>query len=774
MENWSIAKRIRALVVALVTGIVVVGALAAGTTLFLNVQEDRTQKMAENVVHSKDIQEDILEARLAAVRYRRAPTDAVAEEFISNIDEIDALLSELRAGGSEIPALLEENGFLGDLPTYRDAFSKSVGHQADRDAAFGRVNDALDAAQSAVHITLNKSRNSGFADLWGHSEEALIALLEGVTAFERFLLTNSPADFEAASSGVSAANEHLVEFQQADTLSVAAEEVTAALSAIGTFWDNAQNISTAIAARKTQWDIMDEVGPRLADNLDDVVLVILSQVDAVQARSETVSMVALLLLVLVSLGISAAGGVVAWRMSRKISQEMDSAVATMSALADGNNDVDIVGTDKETELGAVARALVVFRDAALENARLAEEQAQQEEANRRAEEARKQKTIEEEEAQRIRLAEARQAMIRELRDRVGDVVEAAANGDFGQRIDADFDEQELVDMVRAINRLVENVEAGVGETARVLSRLAEGDLTDRMEGNFSGKFSDLQKNVNSTLERLDELVSEIAQQSRAVGDESSSMTEQAQELARRAEQQAASLEETSAAMEEIAASAASSAEGAKSAGDVADVASRQVDDAGKVVKSAVQAMADIKDAAARIGDIVSVIDGIAFQTNLLALNASVEAARAGSAGKGFAVVATEVRALAQRSSEASQDIKSLIEESTAQVGRGVTLVEETGTTLESIMKGVSDMAQSIQSVIATAQEQAAGVQEVTNTIGQLDTITQKNAELSDQSRDNSRRVSAKAQGMRDLVGAFSTRASGKAERPLDGLELGAA
>ena len=172
--------------------------------------------------------------------------------------------------------------------------------------------------------------------------------------------------------------------------------------------------------------------------------------------------------------------------------------------------------------------------------------------------------------------------------------------------------------------------------------------------------------------------------------------------------------------------------------------------------SAVDAMGDIREASEKIGEIVSVIDGIAFQTNLLALNASVEAARAGVAGKGFAVVATEVRSLAQRSGEASQDIKSLIEESAAQVGRGVDLVEKTGTTLEQIVDSVSRMAEAMQELSATARDQAAGVGEVTTAITELDEITQKNAALADESRDNAAQVKSQADRMQEMIGTFRT------------------
>jgi methyl-accepting chemotaxis protein len=357
---------------------------------------------------------------------------------------------------------------------------------------------------------------------------------------------------------------------------------------------------------------------------------------------------------------------------------------------------------------------------------------------------------------RRKAEEARAKTVAELRNSIGAVVEGAAAGDFSRRITDRFAEEDFNRMADGVNRLMGNVETGIKEVARVMSRVAAGDLTERVGGRFDGLFAELQANVNESIETLARVVDDIAKECDAVIDEVDTMSAQAQELARRAEQQAASLEETSAAMEEIAASARSSAEGAASANDFVSRATGRVDEAGRVVASAVDAMGDIRAASTRIGEIVSVIDGIAFQTNLLALNASVEAARAGSAGKGFAVVAIEVRALAQRSSAASQDIKALIDESAAQVSRGVGLVEDTGSTLKEIVEGVRGMAGVMGDLVTTGHEQAAGVQEVTTAISQLDAITQKNAALADRSRDATMGVKSRADAMRGLVGTFRT------------------
>ena len=149
--------------------------------------------------------------------------------------------------------------------------------------------------------------------------------------------------------------------------------------------------------------------------------------------------------------------------------------------------------------------------------------------------------------------------------------------------------------------------------------------------------------------------------------------------------------------------------------------------------SAVSAMGEIEQSSQRIAEIVGLIDEIAFQTNLLALNAAVEAARAGDAGRGFAVVAAEVRSLAQRSSQASKEIKGLISTSNGHVKRGVELVSKAGSSLGEIVTSVKKVADIVSEIAAASQEQSAGVQEVDETVTQMEGVTQKNAALVEES-----------------------------------------
>jgi methyl-accepting chemotaxis protein len=211
-----------------------------------------------------------------------------------------------------------------------------------------------------------------------------------------------------------------------------------------------------------------------------------------------------------------------------------------------------------------------------------------------------------------------------------------------------------------------------------------------------------------------------------------------------------SMDEVTASVQETAASAAVVRQ------SVAD-AHRQATQGGDVVQRAIAAMAAIEQSAQEIGQIVTVIDAIAFQTNLLALNAGVEAARAGDAGKGFAVVANEVRALAQRSADAAQDIKALITNSSTQVGAGVELVGETGDRLGEIVAKVGEINGLVEDIATAAGRQAQNLQQVNGTMRDMDRMTQQNAAMVEQSSAATHSLSEEAVRLTELVSTFRTR-----------------
>jgi methyl-accepting chemotaxis protein len=164
----------------------------------------------------------------------------------------------------------------------------------------------------------------------------------------------------------------------------------------------------------------------------------------------------------------------------------------------------------------------------------------------------------------------------------------------------------------------------------------------------------------------------------------------------------------------------------------------------------------IDESSRKIEEIISVIDGIAFQTNILALNAAVEAARAGEQGRGFAVVATEVRNLAQRSSTAAREVKSLIDESVAKIHAGTELVEHAGSTMRDIVQSVKQVSGMVGAITTASDEQRVGIEEVNRAISQMDQVTQQNAMLVEQAAEVVGTLQEQASHLNHAVGVFKT------------------
>ena len=354
-------------------------------------------------------------------------------------------------------------------------------------------------------------------------------------------------------------------------------------------------------------------------------------------------------------------------------------------------------------------------------------------------------------------------VIVEWRDKTGDeraiagieaVMAAANKGDFSGRVDAKNVTGVLGSFANGMNQLAGLVDSALADLARMLGAVAEGDLTQRLNGKYEGALGELQESANQTAERLSTIVADIqsvAEQVRSAAGEIDSGTD---DLSRRTEKAASNLEETAAATEQMSATVTRNAENAGSANELASEANRAAGEGGDVVQRVVKAMSDIKSSTNQMTDIISVIDEIAFQTNLLALNASVEAARAGEAGKGFAVVAQEVRALAQRSATAASDIKGLIKDSNTQVQSGVDLVNQAGEALNDIVGSIGKVAHIVHEISNASKEQAVGIQEISSSVNQMDEMTQQNSALVEESAASANTLSDQASQLGNLMRFF--------------------
>ena len=290
--------------------------------------------------------------------------------------------------------------------------------------------------------------------------------------------------------------------------------------------------------------------------------------------------------------------------------------------------------------------------------------------------------------------------------------------------------------------------------AKRLQGLAEGDLDMNINEHFPEEYKRLRMDFNKAVQELSAAMTEIRHSSQTVAAASDQISAGAQELGRRAEMQAATLEETDAAHDQITATVNRSLATARDTAVMVRAARVSAEGSRTVVREAVDAIGAIESTSRQISHIIGVIDEIAFQTNLLALNAGVEAARAGDAGRGFAVVAQEVRALAQRSGDAAKEIRGLIGESETAVAHGVKLVGDTGKTLHDIVDRVTVIAERVEEIAASAAEESQGLEEVNKAISRLDTVTQQNAAVAEESSAACVNLREEADRLVALVGRF--------------------
>ena len=428
-------------------------------------------------------------------------------------------------------------------------------------------------------------------------------------------------------------------------------------------------------------------------------------------------------------------------MSRGILRDIAALECGVRRLADETLDERLPGGDGRGELAAIARAIEYLRASTV---------------------ARIEQTLAERER---REAETRQEMMDRLQESIGAVVEAAVDGQFQARVEAQFEDPTLTRLAAGVNRLVESVESGLAETSEVLSALAKADLRQRMDNQRAGAFEDLRQDVNAVIDSLLGMVDRMRGASSTLKRATEEITSGSRDLADRTAQQKDEIKGTAAALEALMDAVRETAQSANSARSNVSSARNEASHGSEVMSDANEAMERIRASSGRISEVTKLIDDIAFQTNLLALNASVEAARAGGeAGKSFAVVAQEVRSLATSAGEASSDVRRMIEESLADIENGARSVDAASSALQDISRSVGLAADEMAGIAERSEAQATRLTEITGFVRDLDGIAAQNAQLVEDTSAAIASTDEQARALDTVVATFKTEAEAATSR----------
>ena len=288
--------------------------------------------------------------------------------------------------------------------------------------------------------------------------------------------------------------------------------------------------------------------------------------------------------------------------------------------------------------------------------------------------------------------------------------------------------------------ITHSVTTPLAQAVDAATRLAEGDLTVKLDAESRDEVGLLMGAMQNMIGRLTQIIGEVRTAADNLTNAASQVSATAQSLSQSSSEQAASVEETTSSMEQMTASISQNTENARVTDGMASKAANEAAEGGVAVSKTVE---DMKSIAGKIG----IIDDIAYQTNLLALNAAIEAARAGDHGKGFAVVAAEVRKLAERSQIAAQEIGDL-------AGSSVKQAERAGSLLTEMVPSIRKTSDLVQEIAAASQEQSSGVAQINGAMGQLNQATQQNASASEQLAATAEELGSQAEQLQQTMTFF--------------------
>ena len=290
---------------------------------------------------------------------------------------------------------------------------------------------------------------------------------------------------------------------------------------------------------------------------------------------------------------------------------------------------------------------------------------------------------------------------------------------------------------------------------QISKEISKGDLTNTEQTiHRKDELGELADSFTIMRQELVDIIIRVRDSVEKITNSAHELSQGSNDLSHRTESQAASLEETASSMEEMASTIKSSTDQSVQ-GNRMMVESRQsIESAGDIILETTRNIEEVYEASTKIKDITNIIENIAFQTNILALNAAVEAARAGDQGKGFAVVASEVRNLAQTTQSSVKDITNLVDNAYDKINKATDSARTSQEIFNDLRVKIDETARIMQDISSTAVEQQTGVDQVNRAVADMDSVTQQNAALVEESYAATMSLSNQAQELYEAMKFF--------------------